>query len=106
MYVIDYQVVYPSKGFFTSIPPSLPTPTFTLVLSHDPVGFGDSSPQIPSPRGWRGLYTQYTPQCAASSQSKQPEQKQARESLGSVADEVEKVRSPEEQYQEVRLCIS
>lgn len=100
-----------ARDFFTAIPPSLLTLTFTLDLSRDPVGFADSSPQMPSPRGWRGRYPQHTPQCAASSQLRQPQQKQARESLGSVAFpgpqmRLKKLRSPEEQHQEVSICIS
>lgn len=75
----------PEQGIFHLHSPSPATPTFTLVLSSDPMGFGDSGSQMPNPRGWRGLYPQYTSQCAASSQSRKPQQKQARESLSSVA---------------------
>lgn len=59
MHGVDHQIVCLCKSFLHH--PSLPISPSTMqllppsasVFSHDPLGFGDSSPQMPSSRGWR-----------------------------------------------------
>lgn len=57
IYVIDHEGVHLCKGFHHPFLPRTPPTTRWLpllppsasVLSHDPLGFGDSSPQMPAP---------------------------------------------------------
>lgn len=96
----------------SSLAPHLPPcvrlpllPCSASVLSRSPSGFGDSSPQMPSPGGW-GLHPGQVPPHSPVARAETSQRILGTCCLHWTLDEVSKAGIPEEQYQEVSPCIS
>lgn len=82
-----------------------PPPVLSISPQPQPIGFGDSSPQMPSPGGW-GLHPGQVPPRSPVARAETSQRILGTCCLHWTLDEVSKAGIPEEQYQEVSPCIS